>query len=104
MTRTLPRVRFTVRRMMVAVAIVAIGLPPGMACARRRERSSDHAFRMLDHSIRAMEYNGTPTCFPGSRVEINPRKAAHHEALARKYEWALRYPFLPVWPDPPEPE
>ncbi len=31
-------------------------------------------------------------------------RAEHHESLARKYEQAARYPWLPVEPDPPEPE
>ena len=29
---------------------------------------------------------------------------AHEEILARKYRRAARYPWLPVGPDPPEPE
>ena len=31
-------------------------------------------------------------------------RADHHASLARKYERAARYPWLPVEPDPPEPE
>jgi hypothetical protein len=31
-------------------------------------------------------------------------RADHHASLARKYEQAARYPWLPVEPDPPEPE
>jgi len=34
----------------------------------------------------------------------DPRQAAHHRAMAVKYDWATRHPWLPVWPDPPEPE
>jgi hypothetical protein len=30
-------------------------------------------------------------------------RADHHAAMARKYERAARYPWLPVAPDPPEP-
>ena len=30
-------------------------------------------------------------------------RAAHHDALRRKYESAARHPWLPVPPDPPEP-
>ena len=30
-------------------------------------------------------------------------RADHHASLARKYEHAARYPWLPVEPDPPEP-
>jgi hypothetical protein len=32
------------------------------------------------------------------------RKVSYHAALRKKYEWAARYPWLPVEPDPPEPE
>jgi hypothetical protein len=31
-------------------------------------------------------------------------RADHHASLARKYEEAARYPWLPVEPDPPEPD
>jgi hypothetical protein len=33
-----------------------------------------------------------------------PKKIAYHAAMAHKYEHAARYPWLPVEPDPPEPE
>ena len=33
-----------------------------------------------------------------------PRKIGYHAAMARKYEHAAGYPWLPVEPDPPEPE
>ena len=31
-------------------------------------------------------------------------RANHHAAMAHKYEHAARYPWLPVKPDPPEPD
>jgi hypothetical protein len=31
-------------------------------------------------------------------------KLRWHEAMAEKYGWAARYPWLPVGPDPPEPD
>jgi hypothetical protein len=31
-------------------------------------------------------------------------RAIYHDALGRKYLWAARFPWLPVKPDPPEPE
>lgn len=90
-----PRVRFTVRRMMVAVAIVA-----GWRDARRME----YGFRALDHAVRERAFaTGSSGCFTLA-CAINPRKAAYHADLARKYEWAAEYPWLPVPPDPPEPE
>jgi hypothetical protein len=32
------------------------------------------------------------------------KRATYHAALRRKYERAARYPWLPVEPDPPEPQ
>ena len=32
------------------------------------------------------------------------RRIAYHQAMKQKYERASRYPWLPVLPDPPEPE
>ena len=28
----------------------------------------------------------------------------YHQMMVDKYNWAARYPWLPVAPDPPEPE
>ena len=100
-----PRVRFTVRWMMVAVAVVGIGLPALAAWARRDERFLNSSLRALDHTLRAIGYRtGDSGGSTGPRMEINLRRAAYHDALARKYEWASRYPWILVWPDPPEPE
>jgi hypothetical protein len=101
---SLPHVRFTVRRLMVAVAIVAGCLPLWAAWAERDARRMEYAFLALDHAMRESAYaTGNAGCF-ATACDINPRKAAHHGALALKYVRAARYPFLPVWPDPPEPE
>ena len=32
------------------------------------------------------------------------RRIAYHQAMKQKYERTSRYPWLPVLPDPPEPE
>jgi hypothetical protein len=79
----LPRVRFTVRRMMVAVAVLALAVGWWKQGERRRAR-----FRALAivHLIEANE----PTDY--------------HGRTAVKYMWATRYPWLPVAPDPPEPK
>ncbi len=89
----LPRVRFTVRRMMVAVAVVAIGVVGYVNVEKDRTRrvwiAAEHAYEaeLLAKSA-------------GS----SPAKFRWHEAMAAKYLRAARYPFLPVAPDPPEPE
>ncbi len=87
-----PRVRFTLRRMMIAVAIVAILL--GLAEMTRRRRA---AFREKSTAIRWSEY-------VEGHGKRRPEIAEHYRRMAEKYERAARYPWLPVAPDPPEPE
>jgi hypothetical protein len=123
----LPRVRFTARRLMVAVVIAAIGLW-GIALLRLsaeyRRRASDMRRAQQAHSINA-EIAGnvaeairreassypafTSDLLPGASKyqrskEAYQRKADHYSRLTEKYIRAARYPFLPVEPDPPEPE
>lgn len=104
----LPRVRFTVQRMMVAVA--AAGLALGIVrtyqrvTARRvmvrRHFLLGHVYRgFLDEST----YDSTPpsdlapTEIAGFRSRI-----AYHDQMRQKWEGATRSPWLPVAPDPPE--
>jgi hypothetical protein len=88
----LPRVRFTVRRMMIAVAAVA--LLCGMA--ERRQRFLEIASR---HGVIACP---TATCTPEQARRI-ARANDYSQAMYRKYRLAAWLPFLPVWPDPPVP-
>jgi hypothetical protein len=121
----LPRVRFTVRRLMVAMAIV--GLLVGLMMRHL------HFRRMADyHDSRVVESFeiGRPPREPGS-LESAPASITvynhfgrlvgragktrdglkrlmslsdWHEVMRRKFEYAARRPWLPVEPDPPEPE
>jgi hypothetical protein len=101
----LPRVRFTVRRMMVAVALVALCLAAWSYWDRRDERFLEFAVKAMTHTTLARDYEtGRPFGSLLERAPVNPRKAAYHAALARKYERAASHPWLPVAPDPPEPE
>ncbi len=96
-----PRVRFTVRRMMVAVAGVAVVL-----VLYQRHRTFERL--AADHRNAAM------IARPIRIISRQPRRwiwmllpSPYHERedeLARKYERAARYPWLPVEPDPPEPQ
>lgn len=100
----LPRVRFTVRRLMVATAIVAcivrvgVELEPRRArfvrravgCLRRENLASSSAFRLRE--------SGDPSYFRAAR------RAEFYGRLREKYELAAEHPWLPVWPDPPAPE
>jgi hypothetical protein len=89
-----PHVRITVRRMMVAVAITGVGL--GWQLDRRsaslRREAARHAG---DSSLVSLEEICNPATEAGK---------VYHRAMAEKYRHAARYPWLPVAPDPPEPE
>ena len=93
----LPRVRFTVRRMMVAVAVVAVPLGAITELKRRRDRfqwlGSYHAGKT------GMQYINSFS--PRPRFST-PRGYWHYE-LSRKYMIAAERPWLPVDPDPPDP-
>jgi hypothetical protein len=92
----LPRARFTVRRMMVVVAVAGVALQgarlAGLSLRYRRLAESYAGWgrwpRKSSEEARARER----------------RKVAWAHALARKYERAARAPWLPVEPDPPEPK
>ncbi len=87
----LPRFRFTMRLMVVAVALAGLSLGIGSALQRRvalfQQRASQEAFLL-----------------GSQRHPLPERKVPHHESLRRKYERAAGYPRLPVEPDPPEPQ
>jgi hypothetical protein len=86
--------RFTVRRLMVAVAVLAGTLAAWSWIVRRaahyREISAYHSAKW-----NTIDTTGTPEV--DARVEW-------HRAMAEKYEFAARYPWLPLSSDPPEPE
>ena len=100
----MPRVRFTVRRLMIAVAIVALLGYGARTLKDRRARFEARATEEYWLFIDASAYNGSwPTGTPWPPPQSNS-KSRHHEKLAAKYRHATRYPWLPVEPDPPEPE
>jgi hypothetical protein len=91
--------------MMVLVAVIALLL--GAAAIQRRRA---HLQRLADHHAemaRQLRSSHGSIIRPGGvyvHVPLtHPRLADYHEDLARKYERAARYPWLPVEPDPPEP-
>ena len=117
----LPRVRFTVRRMMVAAAIVAAATALAVNLYRRSQR-----FRRIAAEFVIKEDLANAPIPPGSgfspddiRIEYRPgasyeaielglqakpKNAAYYTLMRMKYERYARYPWLPVAPDPPEPE
>jgi hypothetical protein len=84
----LPRPRFSVRRMMVAVAIVGVVFGMLMRVARLQQVSDYHRSRIILISP------------PDPRVYMT----LYHMELANKYAYAARHPWLSVTPDPPEPQ
>ncbi len=110
----MPRFRFTVRSMMVGVAIVGAAL--GLASMKSRsDEFARKAHHFADREARMrelMEFLAKPE--PGSHPTSirNIRKICdyiltgieHDKRMRRKYERAARYPWLTVAPDPPEPK
>ena len=102
----MPRVRFTVRWMMVVVAIVAAIVLTAIFLNRR---SDEFWGRAAYHQ--GGEAMSRAVAFRARRLNDDVRliahaeqMEAHHRALKLKYERAARHPWLPVAPDPPEPE
>jgi hypothetical protein len=83
--------RFTIRRMMVGVAI--LGLSLGFLAERRA--------RFLRIAARHEESSRFYRLYPGFYI---PSGAFYDIEMELKYERAARYPWLPVEPDPPEPK
>ena len=100
----LPRVRFTVRRMMVAVAIAGV-LVGGLRMRRlsavyqalSESNANDEDFYLAALSDRFKL--GHPSYERTFRDRLD-----YHRSMRVKYERAARRPWLPVPPDPPEPE
>lgn len=97
-----PRVRFTVRWMMVAVAVVA-SVAGGERLAQRRAYFLEMAEIEED---RANDYVICPPCLreeydkPGMYEKL----ANFYSARARIYRQAAARPWLAVEPDPPRPK
>jgi hypothetical protein len=94
--------------MMVAVAIVGVILAAWIEVRRLR---LEYTVRAVLHASKANIY--TYGEWPQSRVILeprrpppapDPRKAAYYDAMAQKWWKAAESPWLPVEPDPPEPE
>jgi hypothetical protein len=114
----LPRVQLTVRRLIVAVALVALLLGAARLWALRQlylERAAGHAgFRALVlRSPQDIQYwesrwtdrrAGRPARYPWpAGPPFVPAIARYHDDMKVKYERAAARPWLPVGSDPPEP-
>jgi hypothetical protein len=129
-TMRLPRLRFTVRRLMAVVALAGVVMGAGVwsermwrlsrvyALESRREEVLGDICRMLEAQCRSHleRYKPSePIIWPAraamrkvldeesAGVARFESQADYHSLRARKYERAARYPWLPVESDPPEP-
>src|SRR4051794_8772311 len=107
----LPRVRFTVRRLVVAIALVAGGFDASSWIGRRRDRfqrlGSYHRHQIVcvlwGHPGPDGEYVYEPTSHDQQGKPVSARQQRidrWHESLAQRYWNAARSPWLPVPPDP----
>lgn len=104
----LPRLRFTVRRISVVVAVIALALG-GYRWGEERRQSfailahNHYKITLLSLDLAVAERLGQP---PPSQeaARLIRAQVARSRLLAEKYEHAARYPWLPVAPDPPEPK
>ncbi len=112
--------RMTTRRWMMAVAIVALVIGAAIAIDRRSKRfarlAASHANIAVEHWATLAAFGGDPP--PLKEIEKFPPAArgpvrylhraktlmVYHRELKGKYDRAACYPWLPVEPDPPEPE
>jgi hypothetical protein len=93
----LPRFRFTVRRLMVLVAIAAVISALGITVERRGR------FGWIAVGHRAHVPKHMPPTKPVGMDDTVWCPIEWHESMARKYEYAAHHPWLAVAPDPPEP-
>jgi hypothetical protein len=113
----MPRARFTVRGLMIAVAVAGALLGAAVEALRLRRRSAEYAALAGRHAANERTFRAIAAAGPGGALLLiahgpgtrsrrtTPGAEADHEAALRlKYERAARYPWLPVAPDPPEPE
>jgi hypothetical protein len=102
----IPRVRFTIARMMVAVAVIAL-LLGAVAILRRRANLQGLADYHAETARQIRSLHVWTFRPDGPPVDISfedPRLADYHEDMAGKYKRAACYPWLPVAPDPPKPK
>lgn len=95
---------------MVAVAIaglILIGWVEGKRrLARFRELAMRYHKKVMNRSIISYSGHGSKDIKSFWRVwqARNAKPIAYYTEMTRKYEFAVRYPWLPVAPDPPEPK
>ncbi len=111
----LPRVRFTVRHLMFAVAVVAAALASDRWSRQSAEYRSQAEYHESRLSILALvrETGGYPYCSLGisgiplrynsETAPLHAKCVSYHTRMLRKYQRAAFFPWLGVNPDPPPP-
>jgi hypothetical protein len=102
----LPRPRFSLRWLMVAVAVVALGVAAVRWMRSMDALSADYQRRALSHRIKAADDYSLILRSPDdprARARLERRKA-YRSAMAEKWNRAALFPWLPVAPDPPPPD
>ncbi len=112
----IPRIRFSVWRMMLAVAVLAIVfgvIRLSMVRQRYLEKAANHESfraRILSSNLEIAFWEarwrdqrlGKPAQYPWpAEPPYVPAIAKYHDDMRIKYERAARFPWLPVAPDPP---
>jgi hypothetical protein len=101
-TMRLPRLRFTVRRLMLMVAVVALLMATGVGLQRR----AAHLMRLsLSQSREANRWELllTESSVNGPLACAILNKVHWHDAMAARYERAARSPWLHIEAVPPPP-
>ena len=105
------RVRFTIRGLMVAVAILAVVLVTVLGVRRRRESFGQRA-RMFAQKARdeirdeenyRMTRRGSEFGYDARTTTAHYKLVEHYWALQEKYDQAAAQPWRLIAPDPPEP-
>ncbi len=98
--------QFTVRRLMVSVAIAGVLVGGWVETGRRRDRfrGISAILKFEIHKAIGQDIDGVPTWYIGGGRMISDRRMSWRLEMIKKYEKAAERPWLPVAPDPPEPE
>jgi hypothetical protein len=108
-TMRLPKARFTLRSMMVAMAVLACVCWFAERKLRFQRLAEYHALRSeadVIGCVTLMTDNGEPTFLVESATgtPTTPARRDWHRVRREKYEKAARSPWLSVAPDPPRPD
>ena len=104
--KRVPRVRFTMRQLMIAAAVVAVLMAAGVWLQRRTAHLKRLSLWQSGEANR-WELLLTESSVNGPLASAILEKVHWHDAMAARYERAARFPWLPVETDlqpPPVPE